>query len=195
MFTWMQFRRLPATLTLIAVAMVGLALAAATGAANSAGAGTSSQSANHRSSERLVVRGEDTVKEVGDGACPAGVCQLELVDGAFRGTPVGTGAYNGSVQLLVAEVFANGEGGVCAPMNGRIELGAGSPDRLVLTLSGDSCQDGAGPLTEASFTGLAHFVVKYGTGEYAKARGSGVASFSEDATDRERMTLIGRISR
>jgi hypothetical protein len=194
MFTWMQFRRVPATLTLIAVAMVGLALAAATGAANSADADTSSQSTNHRSSERLVVRGEDTVKEVGGGACPGGVCQLELVDGVFRGTPVGTGAYNGSVQLRVAEAFANGEGGVCAPMNGRIELGAG-PDRLVLALLGDSCQDGAGPLTEASFTGLAHFVVKYGTGEYAKARGSGVASFSEDATDRERMTLIGRISR
>ncbi len=196
MFTWMQFRRLPTTLTLIAVAMVGLALAAATGAANSADADTSSQSTNHRSSERLVVRGVDTVKEVGDPSCPGGVCQLELVDGAFSGTPVGTGVYNGAVQLRVAEAFANGEGGVCAPINGRIELGAaGSPDRLVLALFGDSCQDGAGPLTEASFTNLAHFVVKYGTGEYAKAKGSGVASFSEDATDRERMTLIGRISR
>jgi hypothetical protein len=195
MFTWMQFRRLPATLTLIAVAMVGLALAAATGAANSADTDTSSQSTNHRSSERLVVRGEDTVKEVGGGACPGGVCQIELADGVFRGTPVGAGAYNGSVQLRVAEAFANGEDGVCAPITGRIELGAGSPDRLVLALLGDSCQDGAGPLTEASFTNLAHFVVKYGTGAYAKARGSGVASFSEDATDRERMTLIGRISR
>jgi hypothetical protein len=194
MFTWMQFRRVPATLTLIAVAMVGLALAAATGAANSADADTSSQSTNHRSSERLVVRGVDTVKEVGDPSCPGGVCQLELVNGAFRGTPVGTGVYTGAVQLRVAEAFGNGEGGVCAPITGRIELGD-SPDQLVLALFGDSCQDGAGPLPEASFTNLAHFVVKYGTGEYAKAKGSGVASFSEDATDRERMTLIGRISR
>lgn len=74
-------------------------------------------------------------------------------------------------------------------------LGAGSPDRLVLGLSGDSCQDGAGDLTTASFTGLTEFRVKHGTGAYTKAKGGGRASFSEDASDRERMTLIGRISR
>jgi hypothetical protein len=43
--------------------------------------------------------------------------------------------------------------------------------------------------------GLAHFTVKYGTGSYGGARGSGLASFSEDAADHDRITLIGRISR
>ena len=193
MSTSIQSRRLPATLALIALALAGLALAFATSGAAAAGAGKSAQSANHRSSERLVVRGEDTVKDSPD--CPGGVCQLELTDGAFRGTPVGTGAYNGNVELHVAELFANGEGGVCAPITGQIVLGAGSPDRLLLKLWGDSCQDGSGPLPTSSFTNIAHFVIKGGTGEFAMARGSGIASFSEDNSDRERMTLIGRISR
>jgi hypothetical protein len=35
----------------------------------------------------------------------------------------------------------------------------------------------------------------HGTGAYAKARGHGIATFLEDAADREQMTLIGRISR
>ena len=74
-------------------------------------------------------------------------------------------------------------------------LGEGSPDRLVLGLSGDSCQDGAGDPRTSSFTTLAHFVVKHGTGAYAKAKGSGLMTFFEDANDREHMTLIGRISR
>ena len=99
MSTSIQSRRLPATLALIALALAGLALAFATSGAAAAGAGKSAQSANHRSSERLVVRGEDTVKDSPD--CPGGVCQLELTDGAFRGTPVGTGAYNGNVELHV----------------------------------------------------------------------------------------------
>ena len=185
-----QSRRLSAALGVIVLAVVGLALAIATSAAAAAPHETA-QSANHPSTERLVVRGEDTVK---DGPCPAGVCQLELADGIFRGT-VGTGAYNGTVGLRVAEAFPNGEGGVCAPIDGRIVLGVGSPDRLVLAFSGDSCQDGAGDVTAASFTGIARFVVKHGTGAYAKARGYGLASFSEDASDREHMTLIGRISR
>jgi hypothetical protein len=143
MSTSIQSRRLPATLALIALALAGLALAFATSGAAAAGAGGSAQSANHRSTERLVVRGEDTVKDSPD--CPGGVCQLELTDGAFRGTPVGKGAYNGNVELHVAEPFSNGEGGVCAPITGQIVLGAGSPDRLVLKLWGDSCQDGSGP--------------------------------------------------
>jgi catechol 2,3-dioxygenase len=111
------------------------------------------------------------------------------------GTPVGTGAYSGSLELEIADGFANGEGGVCAPIRGDIVLGTGSPNRLVLAVSGDSCQDGAGPVTSASFTGLARFTVKHGTGAYAKASGSGLASFVEDAADQDRMTLIGRISR
>jgi hypothetical protein len=192
MFTSMQSRPLPAILALIALALVGLVLAVTTSGAAAAGSGKNAQSANHRSTERLVVRGEDIVTE---GPCEAGVCQLELTDGAFRGAPVGTGSYSGTVELKVAEAFANGEGGVCAPIDGRIVLGAGSPDRLVLALAGDSCQDGAGDVTQASFTGLAQFVVKHGSGAYAKTKGGGLASFSEDASDRERMTLIGRISR
>ena len=49
-------------------------------------------------------------------------------------------------------------------------LGAGTPNRLVLAVAGDSCQDGAGNPATSSFTGLARFTVKYGTGAYAKAR-------------------------
>ena len=60
-------------------------------------------------------------------------------------------------------------------------LGAGSADRLVLDVTGDSCQDGGGPLEGASFTGLARFTVRYGTGGYAHAYGSGQATFLEDA--------------
>ena len=181
-----QIRRLPATLALVAVAALGLVLAVAAAAGSEPG--------KHRAPERLVVRGEDTVKDANGGACPGGVCQLELTDGDFRGT-LGTGQYNGSIDLNVAQGFANGEGGVCAPISGRIVLGAGSPDRLVLGISGDSCQDGEGDLTQASFTNMAEFVVKYGTGAYAKARGSGLATFLEDASDRGRMTLIGTIYR
>lgn len=191
MFMSIQSHRIPAVLGLIALAVVGVALAVATnGASAAAGPSETSESWKHRTSERLVVRGEDTVKDV---PCEGGLC-IELADGAFRGT-VGKGSYAGAFQLNVAETFANGEEGVCAPMKGSIVLGTGSPDRLVLALAGDSCQDGAGDVREASFTGLAQFVVKHGTGVYEKARGSGLASFSEDATDRERMTLIGRISR
>jgi hypothetical protein len=191
MFMSIQSRRIPAALGLIALAVVGLALTVATnGASAAAGPGETSESSKQRTSERLVVRGDDTVKDV---PCEAGLC-IELADGTFRGT-LGSGAYAGAVQLKVAETFANGEEGVCAPMKGSIVLGSGSPDRLILALAGDSCQDGAGDPRTASFTGLAQFVVKHGTGAYEKAKGSGLASFSEDATDRERMTLIGRISR
>jgi hypothetical protein len=49
----------------------------------------------------------------------------------------------------------------------------------VLDVSGHSCQDGAGPLDAASFTGLARFTVRYGTGSYAHASGSGQATLPE----------------
>jgi type 1 fimbria pilin len=168
-------------LGLIALFFVGLAFAAAT---NTAGA-------SHHNSQRLVVRGDSTVA---DAPCADGVC-IELTDGTFRGTPTGTGAYTGSLKLRVADAFENGEGGVCAPIDGQIVLGAGSPNRLVLAVFGDSCQDGAGDPAAGSFTGLAQFRIKYGTGTYAKARGGGLLTSSEDAADRDRMTLIGRISR
>ena len=181
MFKSTHLGRVPASLALLALVVVGLGLATV---ANGSAAHTS---------ERFVVRGEDTVKD--GGACPAGVCRLELVDGAFRGTPVGSGAYEGTAKLEVAKAFANGEGGVCAPISARIVLGVGTPDRLVLALLGDSCQDGSGDVTASSFTNVARFVIKHGTGAYSKASGSGMATFSEDASDVEHMTLIGRISR
>ena len=177
-------RRVRAALALPAIALSGLALAGATSAAVA-------HDSDHGRSERLVVRGEGIVKD--NPGCPGGVCAIET-DGAFRGT-LGSGPYHGDVELRVAEAFPNGEGGVCAPIRGDITLGAGTPDRLVLGLDGDSCQDGAGDPTTASFTGLARFNVKYGTGAYKGADGRGIASFVEDAGDREQMTLIGRIRR
>jgi hypothetical protein len=175
-------------LGLIALFFVGLAFSAATVSAGAAGHDSSDK---HRAKQQLVVRGEATVR---DTPCAGGVC-LELTDGRFRGTPVGTGAYTGAVTLKVAEITPNGEGGVCAPITGTITLGAGTPDQLVLAVDGDSCQDGAGNPQTASFTGLARFTVKHGTGSYRHARGHGLATFSEDAADRDRMTLIGHIAR
>ena len=184
-------RRTPRVLLgLAALVLAGLAFAAATNVAGAADAPERATAAKH-TSERLVVRGEATVR---DTPCAGGIC-IELTGGQFRGTPVGTGAYSGAVTLRVADAFPNGEGGVCAPLDGHVVLGAGTPNRLVLAVSGDSCQDGAGDPSKSSFTGLARFTVKHGTGSYAGARGSGLASFSEDAADRDRMTLIGRISR
>jgi hypothetical protein len=175
-------------LALFAVALVAPAFAAAS---NAAGAADDPDGAKAKHAERLVVRGDATVTDV---PCDAGIC-LELADGHFRGTPVGTGDYTGSVELAVADAFPNGEGGVCAPIQGRILLGAGSPDRLTLSVAGNSCQDGTGNPATSSFTGLARFTVEHGTGAYTKATGSGLASFLEDASDHDRMTLIGRIAR
>jgi hypothetical protein len=166
-----------------ALALIGLALVAATGVA--------SADSSHHATQPLVVRGVDTVA---DGPCDAGVCHMQLTDATFHGT-IGSGAYIGAVDVRVADAFPNGEGGVCAPISSTITLGAGSPDRLTLAVAGDSCQDGAGPVTAASFTGLARFTVVHGTGVYAHATGRGRASFLEDANDRDRMTLIGRIAR
>jgi hypothetical protein len=176
----------PRSASVLALVVAGLTFAGTT-TAGAADRGATPYSAK----QRLVVRGDATVV---DRPCEAGVC-LELAGGRFRGTPTGIGDYTGTIKLRVAETFENGEGGVCAPIDGRIVLGAGSPDRLVLAVSGDSCQDGTGPVTAASFTGLARFKVRYGTGRYAGAAGSGLAGFAEDATDHDRMTLIGRITR
>ncbi len=148
--------------------------------------------AGHAAAERLVVRGEATIQE--GAGCPAGVCQMQMTGGAFRGT-LGTGAYDGTVALRVAAASPNGEGGVCAPLAARVTLGAGSADRLVLAITALSCQDGAGNPAASSFTTVGRFVVKGGTGRYAHASGRGLATFAEDAADRDRMTLIGRIVR
>jgi hypothetical protein len=168
-----------------AAAAIGAVLAVLALGASAAGA------KQHTTTQKLVVRGDDTVV---DAPCPAGLC-LKLQGGAFRGAPVGTGAYTGDVELRVGDAFPNGEGGVCAPIRGTITLGTGTPDRLVLRLRGESCQDGAGNPATSSFTGLARFVIEHGTGKYAHAHGSGIGTFLEDADDHERMTLLGRISR
>ena len=167
-------------LGLIALLFAGLAFSAATASADP-----------HHQPLRAVVRGDATITDT-----PAdGGLRLEFKDGHFRGAPVGSGVYAGSIQLHVAETFPNGEGGVCAPIDGQITLGAGTPDRLDLAVTGDSCQDGAGDPTTTSFTGLARFTVSHGTGSYRGARGSGTAVFAEDVADHDRMTLIGQITR
>jgi hypothetical protein len=143
--------------------------------------------------QRLVVRGDDTLTEFACG--PGGVCEAHMTGGTFRGAPVGTGAYEGVVRLALAESFDNGEGGQCAPVSGAITLGAGTPNRLVLSLDGESCQDGVGDPTQSSFTGLMRFKVQYGTGTYAGARGGGTMVSLEDAADHERITLAGRLRR
>ena len=171
--------KLRPALGLLALALAAVSLAVA---ARPADARTPSE-------QRLVVRGDSTAVP---GPCEAGVCPVELTDGRFRGTPVGSGAFSGTVKLKVAEAVPNGEGGICAPLKSRIVLGAGTPDRLVLALAGDSCQDGDG--SRASFTGLAQFIVKRGTGDYARARGAGLASLTEDAAHNHRITLIGRVA-
>jgi hypothetical protein len=178
-------RRRPASVLLaVALALLAFGLTVATGAARATGP--------HHRQQPLVVRGDATAV---DGPCDARACRVDLADGRFRGTPIGTGSYSASIELVVSEAFPNGEGGICAPLEGRVVLGAGTPDRLVLDVAGDSCQDGAGPLDAASFTGLARFTVSYGTGSYAHARGSGQATFLEDAANHHRMTLVGRIAR
>jgi hypothetical protein len=175
--------RMPFTLGMLAIAFTTLALAVTARADAKQDAAATSQ--------RLLVRGEDTVV---DQPCPGGLC-ITLSGGAFRGTPVGTGAYTGSLKLDLADVFPNGEGGVCAPVAGTMTLGAGTPDQLDLAVWGDSCQDGAGNPAQSSFTGIARFAVVHGTGAYTHAHGRGLATFLEDAADHERITLIGRISR
>jgi hypothetical protein len=178
-------------LALLGVALAAVALAAIALATSPAGAAdrTTAPGGGHHGEQRLVVRGDATAV---DGACDARVCTVKLTDGRFRGTPIGSGAYSGSIKLKIGAAFPNGEGAICAPLEGRIVLGAGTPDRLVLAVSGDSCQDGSGPLAAASFTGLAQFTVAHATGSYASASASGLASFSEDAAKHHRMTLIGR---
>ncbi len=160
-------------------------LAAATPAVADARAG------GHHDRRPLVVRGDATAVPA---PCGEDGCPVELAGGRFRAAPLGAGAYAGSLTVAVADAFPNGEGGVCAPLTGRIVLGAGDPDRLVLAVAGESCQDGAGPLESASFTGLARFAVRRGTGRYAHVRGAGLATFTEDAAKHHRMTLVGRLA-
>jgi hypothetical protein len=177
-------RRRPASVLLaVALALLAFALTVAVGPARATG--------EHHRQPRLVVRGDATAV---DGPCDARACRVDLADGRFRGTPIGTGPYTATLALAVADAFPNGEGGLCAPIEGRVLLGAGTADRLVLDVSGDSCQDGAGPLEAASFTGIARFTVGYGSGRYAQAHGSGDATFLDDAANHHRMTLVGRIA-
>jgi hypothetical protein len=176
-----------------ALALAGGSLAVSAGAAGAVDHARAAPAGKHQGVQRLVVRGDATAV---DGPCDAdGVCAVELTEGRFRGTRVGAGAYTGSIKLNVGNAFPNGEGGICAPLRGLIVLGAGTPNRLVFAVSGDSCQDGAGPPSSGSFTGLARFAIKHATGSYAGLTGSGQASFFEDAAKHHHMTLIGRLYR
>jgi hypothetical protein len=166
-------------LGLLVLALAAFALFFAT---RSAGA------ADHH--EGLVVRGQSTAI---DGPCSAFACSLELDRGRLRGT-LGRGAYTGALKLTVGNAFPNGEGGSCAPLTGRIKLRTRAADRIGLVVSGDSCQEGSGPLPGASFTGVARFRVTHGTGAYAGATARGLATFSEDAANHHLMTLVGRIA-
>jgi hypothetical protein len=175
-----------------ALALAGGTLAVSAGVA---GATDHNKTAagKHHGGQRLVVRGDAVAV---DGPCDVhGICAVELTEGRFRGAPVGTGAYTGAIKLSVGGAFPNGEGGICAPLKGLIVLGAGTPNRLAVSVSGDSCQDGAGPPSSSSFTGLARFTIKRARGSYAGLTGSGLATFSEDAAKHHHMTLIGRLYR
>jgi nucleotide-binding universal stress UspA family protein len=78
-----------------ALAVAALAVLSLTLAAAAAGAhGDDSRPSKHRTSERLVVRGDSTVTEVED-RCDANGCQLRLEGGQFRGT-LGTGQFSGT---------------------------------------------------------------------------------------------------
>lgn len=166
----------------LALAATALALACLTPAATA-------HTGKHRA-QPLVVRGDATVV---DNQCGPQGCHLDFADGTFRGT-LGTGEYTGSFDLDPAGTFPNGEGGVCAPIRGTVTIGAGSPDRLVLAVRGDSCQDGSGDVRTSSFTTVARFRVADGTGKYAHATGRGTFTSAEDAADQDRMTVVGRIS-
>lgn len=156
------------TRRLLAIVPVALALAAG-------GTAVASQSAPHK----LVVRGEDNLSEL---ACDAtGACDAQVSGGQFRGTE-GSGAYEGAIRLYLRDAFPNGEGGLCAPATGRLVFA----QRLVVALAGNSCQDGAGDPTKASFTGLLRYRIVHG-------HGHGIASVTEDASDHEHLTLIGTI--
>ena len=173
----MSFLRPRAALVPLALALAALALVVATSGA----AGHSKHG-----KQRFVLRGEATAV---DGPCDARGCPVALTGGRFRGAPLAGGGYTAALILKVADQFPNGEGGICAPLEGRIVLGGRRADRVVLGLSGNSCQDGGGPLTGASFTGLARFTVKRG------GYGSGTIVLTEDAAKHHRITLIGRIAR
>jgi hypothetical protein len=170
-----------AVLAITALALLALALAGSTHAAGGPAKPTT---------KRLVVRGEDN--NLPEGPCAGGVC-ARIADGSFRGT-LGSGAYSGALRIHVADTYDNGEHGVCAPVDTRIELGAGSPDRLVIAAVGESCQDGSGSVTTAPFTTILRFRIVGGTGAYAGATGGGLATEAEDDHDHDHLTLIGRVT-
>ena len=136
MFTSLTGRPIRAALMLAALCACALSFSA-------------TASAKHHETERLVVRGEGTVADH-RAAPPAACCRRRQPPRHDRRRLHRHGRARASPAT-----FPNGEGGVCAPIRGRIVLGAGTPDRLTLAVAGDSCQDGAGPPPLSSFTGLA----------------------------------------
>ena len=170
-------------LAIAVLALAGLMLEATAVATNA-------QPGKLQATQPLVVRGDSTIV---DSPCGPKGCHFEYAGGTFRGT-LGSGGFTGGFDFDPGSVFPNGEGGVCAPIRGTVELGAGTPDRLVLAVRGDSCQDGDGYVTTSSFTTVGRFAVADGTGEYAHAAGGGTLTSVEGADDHDRLTLVGRIS-
>ena len=101
------------------------------------------------------------------------------------GATATAGAASAHDQRLVVRGDATAIDGPCDARGCRVDLGDGRFRGAPV---------GSGALESASFTGLARFAVQAGTGRYAGARGSGVASLAEDAANRHRITLIGRLA-
>ena len=147
--------------------------------------------AGDHGAERLVVRGDSTIVDgtVRPGRLPAADERRRVPRHArhrrLRRRPDARRRRRRSRTARAASARRSAAASRSAP----------AADRLILAVDGDSCQDGAGPVTAASFTGVATFKVTHGTGRYAKAHGRGLATFSEDAADHDRMTLVGRIAR
>ncbi|MEZ0292591.1 MAG: hypothetical protein ACAH82_08610 [Solirubrobacteraceae bacterium] len=101
------------------------------------------------------------------------------------GATATAGAASADDQRLVVRGDATAIDGPCDARGCRVDLGDGRFRGAPV---------GSGPIESASFTGLARFAVQAGTGRYAGARGSGVASLAEDAANQHRITLIGRLA-
>ena len=175
-------------LGLVALLFVGLAFSAATVSAGAAGHAPSDK---HQAKQQLVVRGEATVTDT-----PCGEARLPRAH--RRPLP----RHPGRHRRLHRRGHAQGRRAVPQRRGRRLRPdrrrhharrrhpGPPRARRRRRLLPGRRRQ----PRRPSSFTGLAHFTVKHGTGSYADARGHGLATFSEDAADRDRMTLIGRIA-
>jgi hypothetical protein len=122
-------------LALLAVALAAVALAAVALATSPAGAAdrtTAAPGGGHHVEQRLVVRGDATAV---DGPCDARVCTVKLTDGRFRGTPIGSGAYSGSIRLKIGAAFPTAKARSALRSTGAscsapaLPIGSSSPSR------------------------------------------------------------------